>query len=627
MEHITLLYDPAQEHVVQDQIIPVFGDQISQVQPFQHNEVSRLPISHACCVVTYLNDEQLSEVVPAALREKWTLGFLPHPDMKEARQGYGISGDLLEAIVDIRQRDKGINADLLICNDKPVFNTVVIGNSLSLMSANVSRNPILSRMDKVKTIFRHPELLKPRPFTITTGNKPPIKTAALGIISVLHGKSSLVSRILLKDSFINDGRLHVLILAPRSIMELVRFSVSSAFGQNGSQRMPSFIGHIKTRSVVISSEIPMDFSQDNKLMSSREIELHVSADKLTIIPGRYLVVDNKKSDAEEKFKVGTLPQGESFLKEFAAESLPWVFHASTHEFKGLFTVLRENARPSSAYLTLMVLSTMLATFGLFANSTPVIIGAMILAPLMSPIISLSMGVLRQDRKLTLQSMKTIGYGLLLGYVAAILLTWLSPLQAMNDEITARIRPNLLDLGVAIVSGIAGAYAHAREEVAKTLAGVAIAVALVPPLAVSGIGIGWADWDAFIGALLLLMTNLAGIVLAGSFTFMLLGFSPLHLAKKGLLVSLLVVVIVSMPLGYGSFTMIRDHKVIRSLSNFTVDDITVKQVSVVRGNPMTLSVTLVSEEPIDNEDLDRVKAAISREVGTEVMLEALIVVKK
>ncbi|MBD1397600.1 DUF389 domain-containing protein [Pontibacter sp. JH31] len=628
MDRITLIYDNREERTVKEKIVPALGDALHRLLPFKHNDVISHELEHECCVVTYLSDEGLAEVVAVALQKKWTLGFLPHPDMKEARQGYGVSDELPEAIGDILNSEGGTPADLLLCNGKPVFNSVVIGNSLSIMSGSVAQNPLLSRWEKLKNLFSHPELLKPRLYTIRSGDKPPIKTGALGIIAVLHGKSTLVSRILLKDSFINDGRLHVLVLAPRSIMELIKFSVTSTLERSEKQSLPGFIGHIKNKSVLISSPDAMDYSQDSRLMSAKEIELSVCEDSLLIIPGRHLALAQKQGDAAEKFRVDKLPKGDSFLQEFTAAPLPWVYHASTDEFKGLFTVLRENARASSPYLTLMVLSTMLATFGLFSNSSPVIIGAMILAPLMAPIISLSMGVLRQDRSITLKSLKTIAYGLLLGYIAALILTWLTPLQNMNDEISARIRPNLLDLGVAIVSGIAGAYAHARAEVAKTLAGVAIAVALVPPLAVSGMGLGWGDSDVFIGALLLLMTNLAGIVLAGSFTFMLLGFSPLHLAKKGLMLSLLVVVLVSLPLGYGSISMIRDHKIIRTLSNHKVDDITLRQVSVIRGgDTITLGVTLVSANPIDNKDLEKVKASIASKIGSKVELEALIMIRK
>ena len=79
-----------------------------------------------------------------------------------------------------------------------------------------------------------------------------------------------------------------------------------------------------------------------------------------------------------------------------------------------------------------------------------------------------------------------------------------PIDNLTAEMQSRISPTLLDLAVAVVSGIAGAYAHAKEEIAKSLAGVAIAVALVPPLSVAGIGVGWGDWDMASGAFLLLI---------------------------------------------------------------------------------------------------------------------------
>ncbi len=578
--------------------------------------------------VTYLSDELLAELVALAMGKNCTIGMLPHPFMREARQGYGVAANLLQAIEDIETAEKSSKADMLLCNGRPVFNKVVIGDSMSMMSGSVAKSSFMSAFEKIKRVFTRSQTYVPQAFTITADGKAPIKTAALGIIAVLHGKSNLLSRQLLKDSYINDGRMHSLILAPKSITQLLKFYVKSVFDQNKGSKLPSFIGHIKSKKIVIESPEPIDYAQDNNLMSARGIELHVLEDAFHIIPGRHLDVATQAGDPTEVFKVSKLPKGEAYLQEIVAKPLSWVYHASTEEFRDLFITLRENARATSPFLTLMVLSTLLATLGLFSNSSPVIIGAMILAPLMAPIISMSMGVLRQDKKLVSGSAKTIGLGLLLSYLAAILLTLITPLQTMNGEIIARIRPNLLDLGVAIFSGVAGAYAHARKEIAKTLAGVAIAVALVPPLSVSGIGIGWGDWNVFSGALLLFTTNLAGIILAGSCTFMLLGFSPFHLAKKGLLISLLVVILVSVPLGLGFLTMVRESNVMRSLSNYKVEDITVREVSVIRGgNPMLLNVRLVSDKPINNADLVKVKRAITSKLGRNVQLEITVSMKR
>ena len=245
---------------------------------------------------------------------------------------------------------------------------------------------------------------------------------------------------------------------------------------------------------------------------------------------------------------------------------------------------------------------------------------MILAPLMSPIISLSMGVLRQDEKLIKESLKTIAFGLAISYVFAILITWLTPLNSANSEILARIRPNLLDLGIAAASGVAGAYAHAKKEIAKTLAGVAIAVALVPPLAVSGIGLGWGDWAVFWGALLLLGTNLAGMVLAAAMTFLFLGFSPFRLARKGLLISLFFVALISAPLGFGFSKMVKENKLIQRLSGAEIPQGKFRDVRVIRMQPMRISLTIISEKPLDFEELNEVKNEIKDIVGQEVELE-------
>lgn len=145
---------------------------------------------------------------------------------------------------------------------------------------------------------------------------------------------------------------------------------------------------------------------------------------------------------------------------------------------------------------MMILSTLITAFGLYADSAPVIIGAMILAPLISPIVSFSMGLIRYDSNLLKVSFKTILIGTFASLLFASFVSIIIPLKVVTSEISARLTPTLLDLGIAVASGVAAAFAHAKEGIAKSLAGVAIAVALVPPLVVAGVGIGWMDWDVF-----------------------------------------------------------------------------------------------------------------------------------
>ena len=141
-----------------------------------------------------------------------------------------------------------------------------------------------------------------------------------------------------------------------------------------------------------------------------------------------------------------------------------------------------------------------------------------MAPLMAPIVSLAMGLARSEATLIRGSLKTLAVGVAGGLGCAVLLAWAMPFDIATAEMKSRMSPTLLDLLIAVISGMAGAYAHAKEEIAKSLAGVAIAVALVPPLSVAGIGVGWGNWEMASGAFLLLTTNLIGIALAGSATF-------------------------------------------------------------------------------------------------------------
>src|SRR5690606_14811829 len=132
--------------------------------------------------------------------------------------------------------------------------------------------------------------------------------------------------------------------------------------------------------------------------------------------------------------------------------------ANAEQFEDLFKVLRVNSKLSTPFMVMMVLSTLIATFGLFANSSPVIIGAMILAPIISPIVSFSMGMVRYDVSMLKKGFVTITSGTLMSLAFAAGVTLLIPLKIVTFEIEARLSPTLLDMGIAVTSGIAAAYA-------------------------------------------------------------------------------------------------------------------------------------------------------------------------
>lgn len=176
-----------------------------------------------------------------------------------------------------------------------------------------------------------------------------------------------------------------------------------------------------------------------------------------------------------------------------------------------------------------------------------------MAPLFTPILAISLAVVRGDVRLLWIAFESALKGIALAIGLAILLAALSPLRSITHEITARINPNLFDLAVALVSGVAGAYAVAREDVSTALPGVAIAAALVPPLGVIGIGIAMWDTNIAWGASLLFITNLIAIAFAGAITLLLLGFRPTPGAEQkarlrvGLITSLVMLIAIMIPL--------------------------------------------------------------------------------
>ena len=269
-------------------------------------------------------------------------------------------------------------------------------------------------------------------------------------------------------------------------------------------------------------------------------------------------------------------------------------------------------------MTLLILATMIATFGLFINSSSVIIGAMLLAPLMQPIVSLSMGVLRQDTTLQINGAKTIAIGVIAVLLTAALIALFTPIERLTSEMAGRLSPTILDLFVAIVSGAAAAYAKSNEKILGSLAGVAIAVALVPPIAVAGIGLGWGDWHMFSTAFLLFITNLVGIVLAAALTFTVLGFSPLHIAKKGMMIWMAIVAIVAIPL-YSSFSKMKeDIEVQKTLSNlaFNVGEHDVKLTHIeLLHRPKTdeIRCEVISTGSLTKEEKVRLKEAILKSI--------------
>ncbi len=190
--------------------------------------------------------------------------------------------------------------------------------------------------------------------------------------------------------------------------------------------------------------------------------------------------------------------------------------------------LIENGTPDFDYFYLFGLSTVMATLGLLLDSSSIVIGSMLIAPLMYPILGVALGLVMMNDNvdLLLRAFTTLSKSLAVGLVFSVLIAFLFGNQDMyhSAEVLFRTTPNHLHLLVAVVAGMAVSYMLARPEWGDALPGVAIAVALVPPLATIGVGI--AAMSAFIikGAVMILFLNLIGIIGVSVIMFLLMNLS-------------------------------------------------------------------------------------------------------
>ncbi len=223
----------------------------------------------------------------------------------------------------------------------------------------------------------------------------------------------------------------------------------------------------------------------------------------------------------------------SFLKEwFSQRDVGDEMRQSVVD--NLFFENPDRTQKQVGFWALLILSTAIATLGIMADSTAVVIGAMLVAPLMTPIMGVSVGIVNGWPRRVSLAFATVAGGVAVSVgVAWILAAWVPALVpiAANGQINARIAPTLIDLLIAVAAGAAGAYATIDKRVSSSITGVAIAVALVPPLGVVGIMLKAGEIGDASGAFLLFVTNLVAIILTASLVFVIGGLVPIRQFKE------------------------------------------------------------------------------------------------
>ncbi len=304
----------------------------------------------------------------------------------------------------------------------------------------------------------------------------------------------------------------------------------------------------------------------------------------------------------------------------------------------VYRQVREGARADVDFFVMISLAAIIATLGLLLNSPAVIIGGMLVAPLMSPIIGIALAIALGNIRLLRDAAESTIKGIFLAVVVALFLASISPLTEVTGEILARTRPNLLDLVVALASGAAGAYAVSRKDVSAALPGVAIAAALVPPIAVIGLGLSMRRAEVAGGGLLLFSTNLVAITLAGAIIFLFLGFRPargvrerrIHL-RRGLVISVLLLFVISLPLAFifgKAVQATQEREVINRVLNQELGNL--EGVSLVsfdfshQRETIALTVTVYAAQEIQEETVEHLDDALTQAVGQPVTLRLIAI---
>lgn len=284
------------------------------------------------------------------------------------------------------------------------------------------------------------------------------------------------------------------------------------------------------------------------------------------------------------------------------------------------------------FTALIVLSAAIAAFGLLADSSAVVIGAMLVAPLMTPIVAAAAATVMARNLRLIRSLVVIAFGtaaaIAIGYLTALIAgTQVVTPTDLPGEVLARTFPGLLDLGIAITAGAAAGYILPRRATTGALPGVGIAVALVPPLATVGITFRVGATSEAANALLLYLTNLAAIIFSASVMLIFAGFRPEGEGRslsRRIVVTLLAVAVVAVPLTVHTRAALEDTSLRRSVTSSIQDwDDTVRVVELsadVAGGSAT--VDLLVAGPNAPQPAWRLAAEIERRFGGPVELRLL-----
>jgi uncharacterized hydrophobic protein (TIGR00271 family) len=320
----------------------------------------------------------------------------------------------------------------------------------------------------------------------------------------------------------------------------------------------------------------------------------------------------------------------AIVKQWRSEKISGINH------EGIIKSVSSEVEISAGYFLVLSLANLIALCGLITNSSPVIIGAMLISPLMGPFLSFGFAFVTGDRNIWKSSIRKISLSIILTILVAAAATYLSPLKDPTGEILSRIKPNLYDLIIAFLAGIAGAGAICTKRYYMTIVpGVAIATAVIPPLSVAGFGAGTANFQIFSGGFLLFFTNLVAIIISTCAVFYFYDFRPsIYLnyernrLKKRVAFLAGILLLISIPLAYTLHKSIAEIRLRTSIQNALRDELDKEKrshltrfsYSAQKGGDLRINAVVNTVAYFRDSDIKAVENSVAKSLRRKVSID-------
>lgn len=346
-------------------------------------------------------------------------------------------------------------------------------------------------------------------------------------------RSQNVDRILIATMESVHDRIGVSLAARLSRASSSELSIATIEDDTGEEAFE--VGHRTLKQIMREASVEPDVSIKQRVFLTDEtfqdIALEAEQNDLVLISVNHQDTVQKLIALTTKPTVAVIKRAPP-LKQWWGERAPdWIPQLNPADYADLVHGLRRGSEFGTDFMVMLGLAAAIASLGLSQDSPAVVIGSMLLAPLMTPMIGSGLALAQANARLAKTCFRSIFSGFLLTLAISFTVGVLTPGTELTQQIISRGNPNLLDLFVALFSAMAASYALARPGLLGAVAGVAIATALVPPLCSVGIALAYGEHLIAVGAAMLFTTNVVAIILAAAVTFRMMGITMARAAPR------------------------------------------------------------------------------------------------